>query len=161
MIKYCISFTFCCVSLWLSTHKFYPFHSLLLDIVQNTLTIHANNIRSVCNFSYFVAWYWLTSSISFSVMIAPVSVDQHWRVWTNQQHGSTKNWRYNHDKAKHKVKWSPPPFRRRYFQMHFREWKFCILIKVSLKFVPNGLIDNNPALVKILTWHRIGDKPLS
>ena len=25
--------------------------------------------------------------------------------------------------------------------------KFCILIKISLKFVPNGPIDNNPALV--------------
>ena len=25
--------------------------------------------------------------------------------------------------------------------------KFCILIKISLKFVLNGLIDNNPALV--------------
>ena len=25
--------------------------------------------------------------------------------------------------------------------------KFCILIKISLKFVPEGPIDNNPALV--------------
>ena len=25
--------------------------------------------------------------------------------------------------------------------------KFCILIKISLKFVPKGSIDNNPALV--------------
>ena len=25
--------------------------------------------------------------------------------------------------------------------------KFCILIKISLKFVPKGPIDNNPALV--------------
>ena len=31
--------------------------------------------------------------------------------------------------------------------MHFREWKFCILIKISLKFVPKGPTDNNPALV--------------
>ena len=27
--------------------------------------------------------------------------------------------------------------------------KFCILIQISLKFVPKGLIDNNPALVSI------------
>ena len=39
--------------------------------------------------------------------------------------------------------------------------KFCILIKISLKFVPKGLIDNNPALVEIMAWRRIGDKPLS
>ena len=39
--------------------------------------------------------------------------------------------------------------------------KFYILIKISLKFVPNGSIDNNPALVQIMAWCRIGTKPLS
>ena len=39
--------------------------------------------------------------------------------------------------------------------------KFCILIKISLKFVPKGPTDNNPALVQIMAWHQIGDKPLS
>ena len=34
------------------------------------------------------------------------------------------------------------------FQMHFRIFeKFCILIEISLKLVPTGPIDNNPALV--------------
>ena len=28
-------------------------------------------------------------------------------------------------------------------------------------FVPNGPIYNNPALVQIMAWRRIGDKPLS
>ena len=37
----------------------------------------------------------------------------------------------------------------------------CILIKMSLKFVPDGLINNKPALVQIMAWRRIGDKPLS
>ena len=37
----------------------------------------------------------------------------------------------------------------------------CIVNKSSLKFVPNGPIDNNPALVEIMAWRRIGDKPLS
>ena len=36
-----------------------------------------------------------------------------------------------------------------------------IPIKFSLKFVPKGKIDNNPALVVIMAWRRIGDKPLS
>ena len=36
--------------------------------------------------------------------------------------------------------------------MHFREWKLCILIKISLKFVPKGPIDNDPS---------VGNKPLS
>ena len=36
-----------------------------------------------------------------------------------------------------------------------------ISIKISLKFVPNGPINNIPALVQIMVWHRIGNKPLS
>ena len=47
--------------------------------------------------------------------------------------------------------------------------KFCILIKTLLKLVPKGSIDNvpkgsidnTPALVWIVAWHWIGDKPLS
>ena len=41
--------------------------------------------------------------------------------------------------------------------------KFCILgVKISLKFVPRGPIDNNQAqaLAQIMAWCRIGDKPL-
>ena len=36
-----------------------------------------------------------------------------------------------------------------------------ISIKISLKFVPTGRINNIPALVQILAWRRSGDKPLS
>ena len=36
-----------------------------------------------------------------------------------------------------------------------------ILIKISLKFVPDVPINNIPALVQIMAWHRPGDKPLS
>ena len=36
-----------------------------------------------------------------------------------------------------------------------------ILIRISLKFVPKGPINNNPALVQIMAWRRPGDKPLS
>ena len=34
-------------------------------------------------------------------------------------------------------------------------------IKISLKVVPKGLVNNIPALVQIMTWHHPGDKPLS
>ena len=37
----------------------------------------------------------------------------------------------------------------------------CILIKFSLKYVCQGAIDNNRALVQIMAWRRSGDKPLS
>ena len=36
-----------------------------------------------------------------------------------------------------------------------------IPIKIALKFVPKGAINNNPALVQIMVWRRSGDKPLS
>ena len=36
-----------------------------------------------------------------------------------------------------------------------------ISIKFSLKFVPKGSINNNPALVQIMAWRRPGDTPLS
>ena len=36
-----------------------------------------------------------------------------------------------------------------------------ISIKISLKFVPKGPINNIPALVQIRAWRRSGEKPLS
>ena len=38
------------------------------------------------------------------------------------------------------------------------EW---ILPRIWLKFVPKVRIDNIPALVQIMAWRRLGDKPLS
>ena len=43
----------------------------------------------------------------------------------------------------------------------FVKWKICTLIKISLKFISKSPIDNNLAMVKIMAWRRIGDKPLS
>ena len=47
------------------------------------------------------------------------------------------------------------------FRCIFVNEKFCILIRISLKFVPNFPINNRPALVQVMAWHRPGDKPLS
>ena len=44
------------------------------------------------------------------------------------------------------------------FSNAFNIW---VSIKVSLKFVPKGPINNTPALVQIMAWCRPGDKPLS
>ena len=37
----------------------------------------------------------------------------------------------------------------------------CILIRIPLKFVRKGPIDNMPALVQVMAWHRADNKPLS
>ena len=43
----------------------------------------------------------------------------------------------------------------------FMNDNFCMLTTISLKFVPKGLMGNNPALVQIIAQRRMGDKPLS
>ena len=62
------------------------------------------------------------------------------------------------------------PLRPRQNGHHFADGSFkCIFlnenvlisIKVSMKFIPKGPINNIPALVQIMAWRRPGDKPLS
>ena len=47
------------------------------------------------------------------------------------------------------------------FKRIFLNENVRISIKISLKFVPKGSINNIPALVQIMAWRRPGDKPLS
>ena len=56
------------------------------------------------------------------------------------------------------TKW--PPFHNDIFEYIFMNERFCILIRISLKFAPKGQIDNTAALDQVMAWHRTGDKPL-
>ena len=47
------------------------------------------------------------------------------------------------------------------FKRIFMNENVKILTKISLTFVPKGLINNIQALVQIMAWRRPGDKPLS
>ena len=47
------------------------------------------------------------------------------------------------------------------FSNAFSWMNVWISINISLNFVPNGRINNSPALVQIMAWHRPGDKSLS
>ena len=38
--------------------------------------------------------------------------------------------------------------------------KFCILILISLKFFPKGLIHNMSSLVQVMAWRQTGANPL-
>ena len=38
--------------------------------------------------------------------------------------------------------------------------KFCISILISLKLIPKGPIDSKSALVRVMAYHRTGDKLL-
>ena len=47
------------------------------------------------------------------------------------------------------------------FKCNFLDETVWISIKILLKFLPTGPINNISALVQIMAWHRLGDKPLS
>ena len=51
-------------------------------------------------------------------------------------------------------------FRDDFFTCVFLNENIYISINISLKFVPNGPINNILALVQIMARHRSGDKPL-
>ena len=53
------------------------------------------------------------------------------------------------------------PFADDIFKCIFLNENVWISIKISLKFVPKGPINNIPALVQRMAWRRPGDKPLS
>ena len=47
------------------------------------------------------------------------------------------------------------------FKSIFLNENVSISIEISLMFIPKGLINDIPALVRIMAWRRPGDKPLS
>ena len=47
------------------------------------------------------------------------------------------------------------------FKYIFLNGNLWILIKILLKLIPKGTINNIPALVHIMAWRWSGDKPLS
>ena len=91
---------------------------------------------------------WLPNANDKTIM----NTDTAFAVFTIER-GRVKN--YHNEAA---IKWFP--FSTRYFKHIFVNENIRILIKTSLKFVPNSPINNIPALVQIMAWHRPGDKPL-
>ena len=52
-------------------------------------------------------------------------------------------------------------FANNIFKCIFMDEKFYILLRISLKFVPKGSIENKPALVQLMAWCWPGDNNLS
>ena len=74
------------------------------------------------------------------------NVGSHWSVGSLNTLGPRQNGRHFADDT----------FKRIFMNENVR-----ISIKISLKFVPMGPINNFQALVQIMAWHCPGDKPLS
>ena len=62
-----------------------------------------------------------------------------------------------------KFEWNfmPTIFQTAFSNAFFFNENVLMLIKISLRFIPKGPINNIPALVQIMPWRRSGDKPLS
>ena len=45
------------------------------------------------------------------------------------------------------------------FKFIFFNQNYCIWIQISWKYVPKGPVDKKPALIQIMAWRWIGDKP--
>ena len=100
-------------------------------------------------------WLWFFTHIGLVSHICMIKNSSHF-------HSDT----YMHHKSLYFFNSYPPGQNGRHFADNifrciFVHVKICILIKISLKFVPKGPIDNNSALVDIMVWRGIGDKPLS
>ena len=80
---------------------------------------------------------------------------------------STKDWTFCHGSPKHDIH-ILSTLRPRQNGRKFPDIFKCIFfniyeisIRVSLKFVPKGQINNITTLVQVMAWRRPGDKPLS
>ena len=89
-------------------------------------------------------------------------------IWILPRHQQTWSWPNKpvYSISTRRVNTLRPRQNWRHFADDIFKWIFLnenvwISIEMSLKFVPRGPINNIPALVQIMAWHRPGDKPLS
>ena len=46
------------------------------------------------------------------------------------------------------------------FESFFLNQNYCIFIKISLKYVPEGSVNNMSSFAQVMAWHCLGYKPL-
>ena len=89
------------------------------------------------------------------------SMRKSYAIWKPSAH--LKLWRFHHHQSLNTLR--PRQNGRHFaddvFKCIFLDENVWILLKISLRFVPKGPINNIPALVQIMAWRRTGDKPLS
>ena len=88
---------------------------------------------------------WNRPHISWLITIQPDCMQHHLTKWVNTLRPRQDGRHFPDDT----------------FKWIFLNENVQILIKISLKYVPHGPINNILALVQIMAWRRPGDKPLS
>ena len=114
---------------------------------------HINMFLQIANWAgkmfYFLIYRW--ELVTISTRMVPQACKFH--SWTDSDGSMVINTLRPRQRCRH--------FSEDIFQCVFLTENVWTSIQISLKFVPNGPIDNIPALVKIMAWRRPGDKPLS
>ena len=90
-------------------------------------------------------------------IVSDVPCSYQWNTDVSGQIRSDRGWGINTMRLKQDGR----HFADNDFKCIFLNENVRISIDISLKFIPNGPIDNIPALVQIMAWRRPGDKPLS
>ena len=108
-------------------------------------------------FPILVRWYlYIESGPGCWAGNKPLSVNQ-WRPSSKTPHSITRPQGVNTLRLRHNGHHFPDDI----FKCIFLTENVWIAITISLKLVPEGPINNIPALVQIMAWCRPGDKPLS
>ena len=153
--------TICCALRWLNINRFYTDVLRLLHLHCDNVTVPLEQPRGMWEDT---SWWYNHNTTTHNTTVT-VPLEQPRGMWANT------SWWYNHKTTTHNTTvctfnslrprrneqhWADDIFKRIFFNENV--W---ISIKISLKFVPKGPINNIAALVQIMAWRRSGDKPLS
>ena len=112
----------------------------------------------LCNHGCVIAyWFWLMAG-NLCPLDLLSSLPFHWR---HEPAGMKLLFSLNCFINTLRLRQNSRKFHVDIFKRIFVNENILILIKISLKFVPRGPIDNIPVLVQIMAWCQPGDKPLS
>ena len=123
------------------------------------------NSESKCNKFQKICGHFVSASVCYMILDKPATKLGQGITITPQWNSGISSLTYTHSLQRQLNSLKPRQNGRHFaddiFKCIFLNEDVWILIKISLKFVPKGLINNIPALVQILAWRRPGDKPLS
>ena len=118
---------------------------ILDDLSHWFISVNQRNFEKQCPFLLRCSVYWMRR---FALYFTPAIPTSH----VGLQYSLLNSLRSRQN---------GPHFANDIFKCIFLNKNVWIPIKISLKFVPKGPINNIPALVQIMDWRRPGNRPLS
>ena len=107
--------------------------------------------RAPVLYTQYHGCWWLGNTKSQDIFISSHDIDWVWPAYAPPSlHVNSLRPRQNGRR------FADDTFKRIFLNENVR-----ISIKISMKFVTKGPMNNNPSLVQIMAWRRSGDKPLS